>query len=108
MSDAPAPSSDPPVIPERTARVDAIVARARVLVEDAGWEALSTRILDLAIRIGETMLVVGAPASEVTLTIVRVCGAYGLDPVHVDVTYNSITIAHSRPGASRCFRRPGN
>ncbi len=46
------------------------------------------------------MLVVGAPANEVTLTIVRVCGAYGLDPVHVDVTYNSITIAHSRPGAS--------
>ncbi|WP_241493727.1 threonine/serine exporter family protein [Microbacterium testaceum] len=63
-------------------------------------EAFSARILDLAIRIGETMLVVGAPASEVTLTIVRVCGAYGLDPVHVDVTYNSITIAHSRPGAS--------
>ncbi|MDT0117477.1 threonine/serine exporter family protein [Microbacterium sp. PRF11] len=63
-------------------------------------EALATRILDLAIRIGETMLVVGAPANEVTLTIVRVCGAYGLDPVHVDVTYNSITIAHSRPGAS--------
>ena len=63
-------------------------------------EALATRILDLAIRIGETMLVVGAPANEVTVTIVRVCGAYGLDPVHVDVTYNSITIAHSRPGAN--------
>lgn len=63
-------------------------------------DALATRILDLAIRIGETMLVVGASASEVTLTIVRVCAAYGLDPVHVDVTYNSITIAHSRPGAS--------
>lgn len=63
-------------------------------------EALASRILDLAIRIGETMLVVGAPANEVTLTIVRVCEAYGLDPVHVDVTYNSITIAHSRPGAS--------
>ncbi|RWR21002.1 threonine/serine exporter family protein [Microbacterium enclense] len=62
-------------------------------------EGLATRILDLAIRIGETMLVVGAPANEVTLTIVRVCGAYGLDPVHVDVTYNSITIAHSLPGA---------
>lgn len=63
-------------------------------------EGLATRILDLAIRIGETMLVVGAPANEVTLTIVRVCGAYGLDPVHVDVTYNSITIAHSLPGAA--------
>ena len=63
-------------------------------------EALTTRVLDLAIRIGETMLVVGAPASEVTLTIVRVCGAYGLTPVHVDVTYNSITVAYSRPGSA--------
>ncbi len=63
-------------------------------------DAYAARILDLAIRIGETMLVVGAPASEVTLTIVRVCAAYGLDPVHVDVTYNSITVAHSRPGAT--------
>ncbi|MFG6279530.1 threonine/serine exporter family protein [Microbacterium sp. 5K110] len=62
--------------------------------------ALATRILDLAIRIGETMLVVGAPASDVTWTIVRVCRAYGLHPVHVDVTYNSITIAHSLPGAA--------
>ncbi|MEX0150883.1 threonine/serine ThrE exporter family protein [Microbacterium sp. LMI1-1-1.1] len=63
-------------------------------------DAFAARVLDLSIRIGETMLVVGAPASEVTLTIVRVCGAYGLDPVHVDVTYNSITVAHSRPGAT--------
>jgi len=63
-------------------------------------DAFAARVLDLSIRIGETMLVVGAPASEVTLTIVRVCAAYGLDPVHVDVTYNSITVAHSRPGAT--------
>ncbi|MFF0909635.1 threonine/serine exporter ThrE family protein [Microbacterium enclense] len=63
-------------------------------------DAFAARVLDLSIRIGETMLVVGAPASEVTLTIVRVCGAYGLDPVHVDVTYNSITVAHSRPGTT--------
>jgi len=64
-------------------------------------DALATRILDLAIRVGETMLAVGASASEVTLTIVRVSGAYGLEPVDVDVTYNSITVSYSRPGASR-------
>lgn len=63
-------------------------------------ETRATRILDLAIRIGETMLVVGASASDVTATIVRVSRAYGLDPVHVDVTYNSITVAHSLPGAA--------
>jgi len=64
-------------------------------------DALSVRILDLAVRMGETMLVAGAPASEVALTIVRVCEVYGLTPVHVDVTYNSITAAYSRSGAAR-------
>jgi len=64
-------------------------------------DALVSRVLDLAIRIGETMLVVGATASEVTLTIVRVSAAYGLRSVSVDVTYNSITAAHHRSGADR-------
>ena len=66
-------------------------------------DAFAVRVLDLAIRLGETMLVAGAPANEVTLTIVRVCGIYGLDPVHVDVTYNAITVGHHRPGADRPF-----
>lgn len=57
-------------------------------------DTVAARILDLAVRIGETMLVTGASASEVTLTIVRVAGVYGLTHVHVDVTYNSITAAH--------------
>ncbi|MDX2376887.1 threonine/serine exporter family protein [Microbacterium sp. LRZ72] len=64
-------------------------------------DAMAVRILDLAVRIGETMLATGAPASEVTLTIIRSAAAYGLDPVHVDVTYNSITAAHHRSGAAR-------
>lgn len=62
-------------------------------------ERLATRIIELAVRIGETMLVAGAPASEVTLSVVRIAGAYGLHPVHVDVTYNSITAAaHAADG----------
>jgi uncharacterized membrane protein YjjP (DUF1212 family) len=64
-------------------------------------DAFVVRVLDLAIRIGETMLTVGAPASEVTLTIVRVAEAYGVSPVHVDVTYNSITVAHHRSDADQ-------
>ncbi|MFJ6652775.1 threonine/serine exporter ThrE family protein [Microbacterium sp. NPDC091313] len=62
-------------------------------------DAFVVRVLDLAIRIGETMLAVGAPASEVTSAIIRVGHAYGVTPVHVDVTYNSITVAHHRSGA---------
>lgn len=64
-------------------------------------DVIADRILDLAVRMGETMLVAGASASEVTLTIVRVAAIYGLDPVHVDVTYNSITAAYHRPGTAR-------
>ncbi|SDG84434.1 threonine/serine exporter ThrE family protein [Microbacterium sp. 77mftsu3.1] len=64
-------------------------------------DAFAVGVLDLSIRIGESMLSSGAPASEVTLTIVRVAGVYGLDPVHVDVSYNSITVAHHRSGADK-------
>lgn len=63
-------------------------------------DRVAVSILDLAVRIGETMLVAGANASGVTTTIVRVARAYGLDPVNVDVTYNSITAAHHRAGAT--------
>ena len=56
-------------------------------------QQLATRVIELAVRTGETMLVAGAPASEVTRTIVRIAAAYGLHPLHVDVTYNSITAA---------------
>ena len=51
------------------------------------------QVIELAVRMGETMLVAGAPASEVTRTIVHVADAYGMRPLHVDVTYNSITTA---------------
>lgn len=56
------------------------------------------RVLDLATRIGESMFAVGASAHEVTLAIVRVCDAYGLRGVQVDVTYNSITVSFHLSG----------
>ncbi|GAA3643847.1 threonine/serine exporter family protein [Microbacterium awajiense] len=64
-------------------------------------DTIAVEVLDLAVRIGESMLVAGASASEVTTTIVRVAAAYGLEPVQVDVTYNSITAAYHRSGAPR-------
>jgi len=66
-------------------------------------DAMVIGILDLAVRIGQTMLATGASASDVTATIVRVSAAYGLTPVHVDVTYNSITASHHHSGATRPF-----
>src|SRR6478609_2986175 len=56
------------------------------------------RVLDLATRIGEAMFAVGASAHEVTLAIIRVCEAYRLKGVQVDVTYNSITVSFHLSG----------
>ncbi|WP_091227309.1 threonine/serine exporter ThrE family protein [Microbacterium sp. 3J1] len=56
------------------------------------------RVLDLATRIGESMFAVGASAHEVTLAITRVCAAYRMRDVQVDVTYNSITVSFHLSG----------
>ena len=44
--------------------------------------------LGLALRVGESMLAVGAPAADVTATVLRVAGAYGMLSCHVDITYH--------------------
>lgn len=56
------------------------------------------RVLDLATRIGESMFAIGASAHDVTLAITRVCTAYGMRDVQVDVTYNSITVSFHLSG----------
>lgn len=61
-------------------------------------ERMVPRVLDLATRIGESMFAIGASAHEVTLAITRVCDAYGLRGVQVDVTYNSITVSFHLSG----------
>jgi uncharacterized membrane protein YjjP (DUF1212 family) len=55
--------------------------------------------LGLALRIGESMLAVGASAADVTATVLRVAAAYGLTTCHVDVTYTSLTVSADREGA---------
>ncbi|MBK0418348.1 threonine/serine exporter family protein [Leucobacter sp. CSA1] len=64
-------------------------------------DGTAVRVLDLAMRIAESMLGVGASAHEVTLAATRVAEHYGLNPTHVDVTYNSITASFHRSGEDR-------
>lgn len=54
--------------------------------------------LGLALRIGESMMAVGAPAADVTATVLRVAAAYGLISCHVDITYTSLTVSYAREG----------
>jgi uncharacterized membrane protein YjjP (DUF1212 family) len=55
--------------------------------------------LGLALRIGESMLAVGASAADVTATLLRVAAAHGLTSCQVDVTFTSLTISYDREDA---------
>ena len=55
--------------------------------------------LELALRIGESMLAVGVGAADVTATMLRVAAAYGLASCQVDVTFTSLTVSWDRPNA---------
>jgi uncharacterized membrane protein YjjP (DUF1212 family) len=57
-------------------------------------------VLDLAMSIGERLLVSGMSANDVVVQMLRVTRAYGLSSVHVDLTYTSMGVTHYR-GPSR-------
>lgn len=59
-------------------------------------EVYARKVIDLAMRIAEVLTAVGASANDVALATVRVTGALGIRPVHVDVTYNSIGVSYHR------------
>jgi uncharacterized membrane protein YjjP (DUF1212 family) len=53
-------------------------------------------VLDLAMSIGERLLVSGMSANDVVVQMLRVTRAYGLSSVHIDLTYTSIGVTHHR------------
>ena len=53
-------------------------------------------VIDLAMRVGETLLSTGASASDVVATVLRLTDAYGLRSVHVDVNFTSIWVSYHR------------
>lgn len=53
-------------------------------------------VLDLAMRVGDHLLASGMSANDVVVEMLRVTRAYGLNGVHVDLTYTSITVTHHR------------
>ena len=55
-------------------------------------------VLDLALRLGEAMLSLGASAQDVTAAMKRVVQAFGLSGCHLDLTYSSIIVSYD-PGA---------
>lgn len=56
----------------------------------------SRAVIDFCLRLGEAMLVTGASVADTTTALLRVCRAYGLTGVHVDITYTSVTLSMHR------------
>ena len=52
--------------------------------------------IDLALRVGEALLVMGASAADVTASTLQLLAAYGVTSAHVDVTFTSITVSVHR------------
>lgn len=65
-------------------------------VTDGVDEQRARRVLDLAMRIADSLLSTGASAAEVTAAVLRIRAVYGLRSVHVDVTFTSILLCHYR------------
>ncbi|WP_336646794.1 threonine/serine exporter family protein [Microbacterium sp. USHLN186] len=57
-------------------------------------EMYARRVIDLAMRIAEALIAVGAAANEVTLSASRVTAALGIKPVHIDITFNSLAVSY--------------
>jgi uncharacterized membrane protein YjjP (DUF1212 family) len=55
--------------------------------------------LGLGLRIGASMLAVGASAADVTATVLRVAAAYGLRNCQVDITFTALTVSYDRENA---------
>lgn len=100
----------PPLSRGRSERLARLPERARKAIAGSGppTEPFSLRAkpsqvdaatarsaLGLALRMGESMMAVGASAADVTAMVLRVAAAYGLDDCQVDVTFTSLTISYA-------------
>jgi uncharacterized membrane protein YjjP (DUF1212 family) len=91
-------------IPERAWRAiagtDPPTAPIGLRAQRSGMDDLTAHAaLGLALRIGASMLAVGAAAADVTATVLRVAAAYGLTSCQVDITFTSITVSYDREDA---------
>lgn len=57
-------------------------------------EMYARRVIDLSMRIAESLIAVGAATNEVVLSATRVAAALGIRPVHIEITFNAITVSY--------------
>lgn len=64
--------------------------------DDALSQAHARAVVDVALRVGEALLVMGTPVSDASATALRVLHTYGVSSAHVDITFTSITLSVHR------------
>ena len=60
--------------------------------DDAAAQA--RKALELALRVGDVLLIAGMSANDVVVEMLRITEAYGLKRVHIDLTFTSITVTY--------------
>ena len=50
------------------------------------------QVLELTLRVGDVLLTAGMSANDVVVEMLRITEAYGLQRVHIDLTFTSITV----------------
>src|SRR5215207_4135258 len=60
--------------------------------DDAATQA--RRALELTLRVGDVLLTAGMSANDLVVEMLRITEAYGLNRVHLDVTFTSIAVTY--------------
>src|SRR4029450_5839257 len=59
---------------------------------DAATQA--RKALELTLRVGDVLLTAGMSANDVVVEMLRITEAYGLNRVHIDLTFTSIAVTY--------------
>jgi uncharacterized membrane protein YjjP (DUF1212 family) len=65
-------------------------------VDDQMPQRHARLVIDLCLRAGEAMLATGASAADAVDTVLKVSNAYGIEAMHVDITFTSLTVSIHR------------
>ncbi|PFG29358.1 threonine/serine ThrE exporter family protein [Paramicrobacterium agarici] len=64
--------------------------------DDAVSQRHARSVIELCLRVGETMIATGASAADTVAQLLRLSSSFGISGVHVDIHFSSITVSVHR------------
>ncbi|MCW4456888.1 threonine/serine exporter ThrE family protein [Microbacterium sp. MPKO10] len=64
--------------------------------DDAISQRYARSVIELCLRVGETMIATGASAADTVAQVLRLSSSFGISGVHVDIHFSSITVSVHR------------